>query len=203
MEKIAVTGATGFLGSHLVELLLKEGYRVRGVVRDPSRGEKVAHLRKLAQGAAHPLELVAGDVLEPGSHDAAFAGCEAVFHMASSVRLQAKDPQAEIVDVAAMEDEGGLRQRLRAVLVAGERFVGTCQAADAGGGEGDFRSLVSASLSGMFAQLGLRDCFYEGCLKEALHAPPGIGPKQAVRDRLAELQRQLQEANAKLAEIQK
>ena len=100
------------------------------------------------------------------------------------------DDLAEIVDVAAMEDEGGLRQRLRAVLVAGERFVGTCQAADAGGGEGDFRSLVSASLSGMFAQPGLRDCFYEGCLKEALHAPPGIGPKQAVRDRLAELQRE-------------
>lgn len=100
------------------------------------------------------------------------------------------DDLAEVVDVAAMEDEDGLRQRLRAVLVAGERFVGTCHVPDADGDEDDFRQLVSASLSGMFGQLGLRDCFYEGCLKEALHAPPGIGPKEAVRERLAELQRE-------------
>ncbi|MDY0004579.1 MAG: NAD-dependent epimerase/dehydratase family protein [Polyangia bacterium] len=112
---VAVTGASGYLGSHLVELLLGEGYRVRGVVRDPGRAEKVAHLRRLAEGAAHPLELVAGDLLAPGSFDEAFRGCEAVFHLASSVRLRAKDPQAEIVDVAVK----GTRNVLESARKAG------------------------------------------------------------------------------------
>lgn len=112
---VAVTGASGYLGSHLVERLCREGYRVRGVVRDPGRAEKVGHLAKLTEGAAHPLELVAGDLLRPGSHDAAFQGCEAVFHLASSVRLQAKDPQAEIVDVAVR----GTRNVLESARKAG------------------------------------------------------------------------------------
>jgi dihydroflavonol-4-reductase len=95
-----VTGASGFIGSHIVRELLERGYRVRGTVRDPGDAKKTAHLRAIAEGKPGELELVAADLVERGAFDGAIAGCELVVHSASSVRLTAKDPQREIVDVA-------------------------------------------------------------------------------------------------------
>ena len=61
-----VTGASGYLACHVVSLLQKEGHRVRGTVRSLDKEEKVAPLRALVPGAAHPLELYAADL---GSDD--------------------------------------------------------------------------------------------------------------------------------------
>jgi len=99
-RRVCVTGATGYLGSHVVKRLLDQGYRVRAMVRDPDNEENVGHLRTLAEAPDHPLEVVRGDVMEPDSLDAPLGDCELVCHMASSVRLFAKDPQRDIVDVA-------------------------------------------------------------------------------------------------------
>ena len=53
MKKVAlITGITGFAGSHLAELLLKEGYEVHGIVRWRSRSENVSHLN----GSLHLVE---------------------------------------------------------------------------------------------------------------------------------------------------
>lgn len=46
-KTVCVTGASGFIGSHLVELLLRDGYRVRATVRDRDNQEKVEHLHAL------------------------------------------------------------------------------------------------------------------------------------------------------------
>lgn len=101
-ERVLVTGASGFIGSHVVGTLLSRGYRVRGSVRDPSDTKKTAHLGKLAAqaGAADALELVAADLEHPGAFDDAVRGCPWVCHVASTVKLRADDPQREIVDVA-------------------------------------------------------------------------------------------------------
>jgi len=96
---VAVTGATGFIASHLVKLLLERGYRVRGTVRNPDKAADVAHLRALP-GAAERLELHAADLLTAGAFDAVVAGCRAVFHTASPYVLDAKDPQRDLVDPA-------------------------------------------------------------------------------------------------------
>jgi nucleoside-diphosphate-sugar epimerase len=98
--RVCVTGATGYLGSHVVKELLAQGYRVRAVVRDPGNEDNVGHLRTLVEAPAHPLELVRGDIMSPETLDEPLQGCELVCHMASSVRLFAKDPQRDIVDVA-------------------------------------------------------------------------------------------------------
>jgi nucleoside-diphosphate-sugar epimerase len=82
-----VTGATGLVGSHLVERLSVAGWRIRGLVRNRSNGARrspndwdgVAWLR--AQG----VDLVAGDILDSPTFTEAAQGCEVIFHTAAAV----------------------------------------------------------------------------------------------------------------------
>jgi dihydroflavonol-4-reductase len=99
---VCVTGATGYVGSYVVKEALVRGFRVRATVRDPKDKKRCAHVLALAEsaGAADALELVRGDLEDPGSFEAALKGCDHVIHTASAVVLTAKDPQREIVDVA-------------------------------------------------------------------------------------------------------
>lgn len=114
-ERVCVTGATGFIGSHVITALLDRGYRVRGTVRDPSNTNPVAHLVDHAKKLGGELELVAADLTTPGAFHQAVADCPHVCHVASSVRLTAPDPQREIVDVAV----DGTRNVLEAIIAAG------------------------------------------------------------------------------------
>jgi len=109
---VCVTGASGFIGSHLVKLLLEEGYQVRGTVRDATNEAKTAHLKALGN-----VELFSADLMVPGSFDEAIDGCDFVMHAASAVYLTADDPQKEIVDVAVMGTENVLDSVNRASSV--------------------------------------------------------------------------------------
>jgi len=73
MRHILVTGATGFIGRRLVEQLIAEGYRVRALVRDPTR----------AASLPEEVERAVGDTTDRGSLDAALSGIEGVFHLAA------------------------------------------------------------------------------------------------------------------------
>ena len=70
-----VTGASGFIGSHLVEALLAQGRSVRCLVRDRRR------LRWL-QGL--PVEIIEGDCARPDTLDVVAGGVERVFHVAGA-----------------------------------------------------------------------------------------------------------------------
>jgi dihydroflavonol-4-reductase len=110
---ICVTGASGFIGSRVVEQLLARGHRVRATVRNPDKTADVRHLTGLP-GAADRLELVKAELLTPGSFDAAVAGCEWVVHTASPYVLHAKDPQKDLVDPAVQGTENLLEACVRA-----------------------------------------------------------------------------------------
>lgn len=94
---VCVTGSTGFIGSHVVEQLVRAGYRVRAVVRNPDDAEKNGPLlRFVAEGS---VTLWRADLMEEGSFDAAFEGVDAVVHTAAVVELgRVGDPQREVVD---------------------------------------------------------------------------------------------------------
>jgi 2-alkyl-3-oxoalkanoate reductase len=73
-----VTGAHGFVGSHLVEALLAEGHEVRALV---SPWGQLANLRRVIDD----VEVVRCDITEPDGLEAACAGVETVFHAAARV----------------------------------------------------------------------------------------------------------------------
>ncbi len=100
MSRVCVTGAAGFIGSHVIVDLLDEGYSVHATVRDLGDDAKRAHLDVFEERYPGKLKLFEADLLEPGSLDAALEGCDALIHTAAAVILAAPDPQKQIIDVA-------------------------------------------------------------------------------------------------------
>lgn len=91
---VAVTGASGYIGSWVVRDLAEHGYHVRACVRDASVPDKVAHLTAMDDlGLRGTIELAEGDVERPGSYDDAFRGCAALFHVGAAVGFNRETPR--------------------------------------------------------------------------------------------------------------
>jgi dihydroflavonol-4-reductase len=80
-----ITGATGFVGSHLVRQLVSRGDPVRVLVRPTS---------PLGQLAALDVEVARGDLRDPAAVRAAVRGVRRVFHVGADYRLSVRDPNA-------------------------------------------------------------------------------------------------------------
>ncbi len=89
-HRVLVTGATGFLGHHLVNALCEAGYQVRALVRETS---DTTHLRDL------DVELVIGDVLDERSVQDAVGGCRSVVHAAGLFRFWGRPEDFERANV--------------------------------------------------------------------------------------------------------
>jgi dihydroflavonol-4-reductase len=99
-----VTGATGFIGSHVVRLLLQRGDRVRILARNSSRKSNIE---------AFGCEIAIGDLKDLSSLHRCVQGCRFVYHVAADYRLWAKNPQ-DIYD----NNVGGTRNLLSACCEA-------------------------------------------------------------------------------------
>ncbi|KAH9366324.1 hypothetical protein HPB48_006224 [Haemaphysalis longicornis] len=77
---VLVTGASGFIAIHVVRALLKQGFRVRGTVRDAKNDRKTEPLRTCCPEARHPVELVEADLLDDAGWAEAVDGCQFVAH---------------------------------------------------------------------------------------------------------------------------
>jgi dihydroflavonol-4-reductase len=86
--KTLVTGGTGFVGANVVRALLKRGVEVRALVRPRSDTGNLDSLE---------VELVAGDLRDRGSLEAALDGCDMLYHVAAMYALWARNPR-EIYD---------------------------------------------------------------------------------------------------------
>src|SRR5687768_608673 len=90
MRQCLVTGGAGFIGSHLVDQLARDGWKVR-VIDNLSTGK--AH--NLAASSAH-IDFIHGSIIDPAILKSAAADCELVFHLAAlpSVARSLLDPRA-------------------------------------------------------------------------------------------------------------
>lgn len=86
LGKIFITGADGFIGSHLTERLISEGYEVTGLCIYNSLGT-YGWLDRLADKAPKNLKLVLGDVRDTGFMESVIAGHDTVFHLASLIAI--------------------------------------------------------------------------------------------------------------------
>ena len=126
-DLVVVTGASGYIGSHIVANLLSKGRNVRATVRDMSDPERVQHLNNLPIEKDGSLEIVEMDLLNEESVNIAISGCEDVIHTAAAVIIKSKKPQKEIVDPSVI----GTRNVLNAIEKNGKviNFIHTSSTA--------------------------------------------------------------------------
>ena len=103
---VAVTGASGYIGSWIVRDLMEQGYEVRACVRDQSKPGKVEHLLALNEDSnlRGDMTLFEADLGQPGSYDAPFAGCAGVIHAGAAVGYNKETPQ-QVYDGCFTENE--------------------------------------------------------------------------------------------------
>ena len=121
---VLVTGAAGFIGSHVVAQLLQSGAQVRATVRNPKNATFLNSL-PLVNGAS--LQIVTMDLLDFASVRSAVSDCKDIIHCAASLPVGANDAQKDIVD-PSIEGTSNLVKALQQAGVV-ERIVHTSSVA--------------------------------------------------------------------------
>ena len=85
-RRALVTGAGGFIGSHLVERLVADGLRVRAFIRYNGRDDR-GHLADLAPDVLANVEVARGDLKDPEAVRRAVRGCEWVLHLGALIAI--------------------------------------------------------------------------------------------------------------------
>ncbi len=117
--KAFVTGATGFLGSHVARVLADQGAELRLLVRPTSNLKNLEGLK---------AETATGDLRDASSLEKAMSGCDTVFHVAADYRLWVRDPKEMY-----RSNVGGTRAILEAARKTGvQRIVYTSSVATMG-----------------------------------------------------------------------
>jgi dihydroflavonol-4-reductase len=126
--KAFVTGATGFVGSHVARALADQGAELRLLVRSSSRTDNIADVR---------AEIAMGDLCQPESLRAMISDCEFVFHVAADYRIWVRDPKqmyrANVEGTRAViqaAQQSGVRRVIYCSSVATMGFTETDQIVD-------------------------------------------------------------------------
>ena len=121
MPTALVTGATGLVGSHIVERLTAEHWKVRALVRDATVRQSHAGWDAASWLRMRGVELATGDVLDLPSFVQAAAGCDVVFHTAAAITPRAQGLHA--YDAFRSPNVDGTRNAIAAAERAGARLL--------------------------------------------------------------------------------
>ena len=124
---VLVTGATGFIGSWVVKLLLERGVHVRAAARSLDKAE---FLNNMDKGTGAVLDIVKMDLMDLREVETAVHGCEQIIHCAAALPIGSKNDQTDILDpsiqgcknlVMAMDKFGGVKNLIHTSSVAAIR----------------------------------------------------------------------------------
>ena len=121
---VAVTGASGYIGSHVVISLLTRGYNVRACITDPDNPDKTEHLLALNNADySGNVELHTANLLDNGSYDRPFADCSAILHVGTAMGYGGANDPRQVYEGAV----NGTSNVLASVRKAGtvKRFIYT------------------------------------------------------------------------------
>ncbi|KAG7992790.1 hypothetical protein I3843_02G145500 [Carya illinoinensis] len=105
--RVCVTGGTGYIGSWLIMRLLERGYSVQATMRsNPGHTKDIGFLTGLP-GASEKLQIFNADLSIPESFSAAIEGCSGVFHVATPIDFEDKEPE-EIVTKRSIDGALGI-----------------------------------------------------------------------------------------------
>jgi len=122
MDKVLVTGASGFIGLHCIAQLLQAGYQVRGSLRSRARESEIRNALSKVVNTENRLEICELDLLKDDGWDEAVSGCDYVMHVASPLLDREPKDQDEIIRPA---HEGLTRAIKSSVRNKVKRFVMT------------------------------------------------------------------------------
>ena len=91
MEKVLVTGATGYIGLHCIHQLLNQGYAVNGSVRSPERKDEIFEALKNHNTSTENLNIFTFDLNDDEGWDEGMEGCDYLIHVASPIALENHD----------------------------------------------------------------------------------------------------------------
>ncbi|UNI18341.1 hypothetical protein JDV02_004614 [Purpureocillium takamizusanense] len=97
-ETILITGASGYLGGHLIKAALQKGYNVRATARSDSSAQKIA--AQFPQSAAKLSYAIVLDITNPQSYQEALEGVSGIIHSASPFVLKPKDNVKDLLQPA-------------------------------------------------------------------------------------------------------
>ena len=121
---VAVTGASGYIGSHVVISLLTRGYNVRACITDPDNPDKTEHLLALNNADySGNVELHTANLLDNGSYDRPFSDCSAILHVGTAMGYGGANDPRQVYEGAV----NGTSNVLASVRKAGtvKRFIYT------------------------------------------------------------------------------
>ena len=122
MDRVLITGLSGFIASHVAAKLLDKGYHVRGTVRNLEKGERIIGALKAAGHAVENVELVEADLSSDADWSDAVKDCRYIQHIASPFPLDTPRQREALVPEARA---GAMRVIEHGLGAGAERIVMT------------------------------------------------------------------------------